>query len=160
MATLKAELREILERYEIDPRDPEGCWLWTRSKDRHGYGHFHFNGRIRMVHRVVYHLVFGVDPVGLVVMHKCDQRACINPRHLVLGTQLDNIADRVAKGRNGAAYGERASTAKLTYETVKQLREDRRNGAGLSRLAKKFGISKTQASRIVRGQSWRASWLS
>ena len=71
------------------------CWLWTASRNSSGYGKFDGEG----AHRVAWRLAYGVIPYGACVLHRCDMPRCVNPAHLWLGTQADNVADMVAKGR-------------------------------------------------------------
>lgn len=75
-----------------------GCWEWTGWR-AHGYGYFFHEGKDQRAHRVSYELFVGSIPDGLVVMHSCDNRPCVNPDHLSVGTQADNVRDMVAKGR-------------------------------------------------------------
>lgn len=78
------------------------CWLWTGGKFKSGYGSIGRGGRgtgCARAHRVSYELNVGPIPPGLHVLHMCDTPACVNPRHLWVGTQQDNMADRKAKGR-------------------------------------------------------------
>ena len=81
-----------------------GCWIWTRYRIRDGYGRLTLNGRQVLAHRMVMHVSGGMtskqfeDPVTI-VMHTCDQPACVNPEHLRIGSQQDNIRDRDTKGR-------------------------------------------------------------
>lgn len=79
-------------------RDENGCWLWTLRKNEHGYGTI--NGAL--AHRCVWASIIGPIPDGMCVLHKCDVPACINPEHLYIGTQLDNIRDRTKRGRGNA----------------------------------------------------------
>ena len=74
------------------------CWEWTASKDKDGYGLFHFNRKQVRAHR----FAFGLDniPKGMAVCHTCDNPGCVNPDHLFLGTNLDNTQDMISKGRN------------------------------------------------------------
>lgn len=81
------------------------CWLWTASKNPRGYGHF-WASKIQSAHRVSYIEEFGKIPDGISVLHKCDVRNCVNPQHLFIGTQLDNVQDMISKGRDNHAIGD------------------------------------------------------
>jgi hypothetical protein len=83
------------------PEPTTGCWLWLRSRDKDGYGSLRADGRTRRAHREAYMAYMGPIPDGAHVLHKCDTPACVNPDHLFLGTQRDNLRDCVVKGRHG-----------------------------------------------------------
>ena len=89
------------ERFERDlERLPwSGCWVWTRCVNSTGYGSIGVDGKMVNVHRFSWRLHFGEIPKGQYVLHKCDVRACVNPQHLFLGSQLQNIRDGQGKGR-------------------------------------------------------------
>lgn len=76
-----------------------GCWEWIASQDDRGYGQYSFQGRIQKAHRVSFKIAVGRIPEGLFVCHRCDNKQCVRPSHLFLGTQLDNIRDAISKGR-------------------------------------------------------------
>lgn len=84
----------------------DACWMWLAGVARSGYGVFGIQGKPRLAHRVCYRNTRGPIPSGLHVLHSCDNPLCVNPSHLWLGTNLDNVADKVAKGRQAA--GERS----------------------------------------------------
>lgn len=113
MAKTKYTAAERLVLYSIRETDG-GCASWTRATDEKGYGLLRVDGRIRKAHRLAWTLGHGVIPDGMHVLHRCDNRRCINVDHLFLGTHQENMADRSAKGRQ--ARGERAGLARLTAE--------------------------------------------
>lgn len=80
-------------------RDERGCWVWQRSTNRGGYGNVYFDGRSDGSHRVAWRLTHGRIPTGMYVLHHCDNPPCVNPEHLFVGTQKDNIRDAHRKGR-------------------------------------------------------------
>jgi len=90
--------------WEMVSRDPSGCWLWTGAKIR-GYGVLVIDGRNQFAHRFSYALHVGPIPTGLNVCHACDVPACVNPEHLWVGSQSDNMADKIAKVRGANQYG-------------------------------------------------------
>ncbi len=92
----------------------ESCWIWIGANDRkRGYGSFHIKGKSIGAHRVAYEFFIGAIPKGMVVMHKCDNPRCVNPEHLQIGTQKQNIHDMISKGRKADL---RASTCKRGHD--------------------------------------------
>jgi HNH endonuclease len=84
---------------KVDRRDPGECWEWKASGTLYGYGSFRREGRWVLAHRVAWELANGPIPAGLVVLHQCDNPACVNPAHLRVDTQAANMRDKVEKGR-------------------------------------------------------------
>jgi hypothetical protein len=147
---------KIIARFwaKVDKRGPEDCWLWTAHRCEWGYGTFNTGPRMMKAHRVAFELANGPIPTGLCVCHRCDVPACVNPAHLFLGTNSDNVADKVAKGRQARTIGESHPMVKLTEAIVFDLRADRAGGMTYRKLAAKYAISLRQAHRIARGKSW------
>lgn len=148
----------------IEPEPMSGCWLWTGGTTDLGYGAFEaaklrYGVPERLVHRILWHVVRGPIPTGLKILHRCDVRPCVNVfRDLFLGTQLDNIADMVAKGRRrgNPARGERSHLARLTAEDVSVIRAAHAAGEPQRHLAARFGVAVMTINRAVRGLSWAA----
>lgn len=131
-----------------------GCWDCTSYKwNPQTYFKMHLDGKAVRVHRYVYCMANNVSMesiTGLVVMHSCDNPECINPDHLVLGTQTDNVADCVAKGRN--VHGERCNLAILTEDNVRAIRKSSKTNIELGRL---YGVHRMTINKIRLRQSWR-----
>ncbi len=94
-------MRTIQERFESKyVKAPSGCWLWQACKDSDGYGYLQVAGKSLGAHRVSWKLINGSVPEGLYVLHSCDTPSCVNPDHLFVGTNTDNMRDKVKKGRD------------------------------------------------------------
>lgn len=143
--------RGCLVRPELGP-----CWEWTGSRNDTNYGHVRFEGRLLLAHRASWLIAHGREPSAW-VLHKCDNPPCVRPDHLFEGTAADNVADREAKGRGGAAHGEKHGRAKLTWEKVRMIRERAANGESGSALAREYRIAQSAASAIILGKTWSTS---
>lgn len=133
----------------------DGCWEWQAYRNASGYGVVGVEGnKTKLAHRVAWELTQGPIPDGLRVLHQCDNPACVRPDHLFIGTQGDNVADAVAKGRARGAVGERNSKAKLTEDDVRFIR--RLHGIGIPRkaIAKVFGVNVSIVNAIGRRELW------
>ena len=131
----------------------DGCWLYSGSVERTGYGRVKRAGKKHMAHRMAYLLANGEIPDEMVVCHKCDVRLCCNPAHLFIGTRNDNTQDAVSKQRH--AQGERCNHNKLTAEQVQQIRLDWRASCGAGPLARLYGVSREQIYNVVKRRSWK-----
>lgn len=134
--------------------EPTGCITWIAHMDAAGYGRIVFRGKVRKAHRVAWELWVGPIPDHLRVCHQCDVRACINPAHLFLGTQADNMRDCLAKGRYAKLCGERSPNAKLTERDVRTIRARVAAGELQRVVGASFGIRQAHVSAIVRGYAW------
>lgn len=131
------------------------CWEWTGKRlARYGYGSFYLERRKRVsAHRVAYWLANNHDPSELFVMHRCDNPPCVNPDHLVLGTDLDNIRDCVEKGRNPKHESHGRSV--LTYGQVQEIRSRYIPRIVTARmLAGEYGVSLNTIHSILRQETW------
>lgn len=131
----------------------DGCWDWQWGHALGGYGRIWFKGKTLYAHRVAWSLTNGAIPEGMHVCHRCDNRRCCNPGHMFLGTNAENMADRDAKGR--APHGERHGQAKLTDQSVAEIRSRVLAGETQLSLSRAFGISKSVCSSVVSRKHWR-----
>ena len=143
-------------KYRIDPETT--CWMWTASRNKKGYGIFgmHIGVAYRTsvcAHRASWIIHNGAVPEGLQVLHKCDVRGCVNPDHLFLGTNQDNVDDKMAKGREARQKGYRNPNSKLTDEAVREIRGI--NGKTLREIASQFGVTLQNVHYIRSGQTWK-----
>lgn len=134
------------------------CWYWAGHVDGIGYGRFAALGENK-AHRVSYRMFHGDIPEGMKVLHRCDVMACVNPDHLFLGTQMDNVADMIAKGRQRFAmpkHGVDNPRSKLTPHEVRAMRELYAEGNHSYKLIGRiFGIATMNAYRVINRQLWK-----
>lgn len=160
---------------KIPPFDnPFMCWEWQRPPEKNGYGITNINGSNFKAHRLSYYLSFGDIPKGLLVLHKCDNRKCINPNHLFIGTTQDNAIDMINKGRGKVECGENhwanrhpekvkrgetSGTSKLNNKIVNEIRSIGYSHGGKLKtyriLALQFNISETNIRRVLKRQIWQ-----
>lgn len=135
------------------------CWLWQASKNSNGYGQFTVKSRSRPIgsHRYAWELLRGPIPSGLGVLHRCDTPICVNPDHLFLGTAADNNRDMIEKGRDRkrGLKGEHNTSAKLTEDSVREIRAARVAGVKLATLAAKFGVCEAVISAVATRRTWK-----
>lgn len=135
-------------------KQASGCWEWIGRLDQHGYGEFFHDGRSWKAHRLAWVLRHGSIKKGMCACHKCDNRKCVNPDHIFIGTNVDNLKDMHRKGRGG--WGERNGNAKFTAEEVRgMILEHREKGTSCTELAERRGVDPSTVSLILLGKSWR-----
>lgn len=145
-----------LERLELHavPEALTGCWLWHGAVQPFGQGvtTVFENGkhRSRLAHRVAWTVHHGSIPEGMYVLHKCDVPACVNPDHLFLGTQADNLADMRRKGRAPSTAGERHGNCRLSDAAIRAIMRD---GSLQSTIAAVYGIHPSTVSKIKAGKT-------
>lgn len=141
------------------------CIIWSKSKTYLGYGSCtRIGGEVR-THRVSWFLARGPIPQGAHVLHRCDNRSCVNPDHLFLGSHQDNMTDMVAKGRlvaPPAKHGSANHMAAINEDGVWEIRQVANIGRfSQKEIAQSYGLSEMTVSRIIRNQSWKhvgANW--
>lgn len=147
-----------LERFMRFVEKTDSCWIWKGAKNKKGYGWIRFNNGGFRAHRLSYLLYKGDIPKdntyhGVCVLHKCDNPSCVNPEHLFLGSNSDNVKDMVVKMRN--TIGERNGCAKLTSKDVLNIRKLNKERISGRDLANKYNISETTVSQIIHKTRWK-----
>ena len=142
---------------KVDKRDETGCWNWTASRYK-GYGKLMVAGKTVYAHRTAWELLVGPIPAGMHVLHApnvCHNRKCVNPAHLRLGTNAENVADRKKDGTQNYTQGEKHGMAKLNEVMVADIRGFYAKGDVTQKeIARAYGVEQSQISDIVRGKSW------
>lgn len=147
---------EKIERL-LFPLTSSGCMEFPGSRTKKGYGSVNVSGKTTQAHRYAYYVHIG-NPSGGVVMHTCDNPGCVNPDHLTLGSQKDNMDDMVQKGR--APHGERSGSVKMSEDDVYGIFNMRNLGMTHASIARVVGVSQQQVSRILLGERWSHLGLS
>jgi len=151
--TLEQKTALFWKRVLITP-DTNQCWIWTGGLDKDGYGQKNWYGKRTLSHRVAWVVTYGDIPKGLQVLHKCDVPACCNPTHLFLGTQKQNMEDKVSKGRH--LHNETHPMHKLSLSQIQDIREQYATGKTSSRkLGREYGVTKQNILCIVNRRTWR-----
>lgn len=148
MASTKSDWNRLWRKVKIG----DECWEWKASKHRDGYGNFRFGGRMDLAHRAAWTLERGTIPNELQVLHTCDNRSCVRPSHLWLGTNADNVRDKMKKGRHQQTAGAANPNAKLT---AKQVAWARKNGLTQQATADALGVTNALISKIRAGKLWK-----
>lgn len=147
-------VESLLERAVPEPNT--GCWLWLGGiAGGTGYPTVRNGNGNAGAHRLMASLVYGPIPPGMDACHRCDVRACVNPQHLFLGTRRENLADMRRKGRANDPKGVRHPKAKLTEESVHEIRAALARGVSSVVLGVQYGVAKNSILSIKSGRNWK-----
>lgn len=146
---MKRDLKIRFMEKVIVPADETQCWEWDGASRGVGYGCIKdADGKLRDSHRVAFELFNGPIPQGLLVMHTCDNRNCVNPAHLITGTHQDNQRDAISKGRVKPYRATRVEP--LTDAEIAAIRDEHSRGVSQKQLCRKFNVSPTSLKSLVR----------
>ncbi len=141
------------ERFWSKVEITDGCWLWLAGRNSNGYGSFGFQGKCYGAHVIAFADEYGCLPSPLSVCHFCDNRICVRPDHMWIGTNLDNWDDMRTKMRH--THGEAHAAAKFSDEDIANIRLLRSQGVSGAELARRYGVHKVTAEVIIRGKAWK-----
>lgn len=141
------------------------CWIWIASRMSTGYGAFNYpngNSPTQLSHRVAWQLSNGPIPNRLFVLHRCDNRKCVNPEHLFLGTNTDNVRDMIAKNRSPnlvknlgpVRRGSSQPNSKLIESQIIEIRRLGTDGFSCQKIAEQFGVTHGAIRLIIKRERW------
>lgn len=151
--------RNAKEKFKesVFPNPVTKCWMWMACTNRRNYGIMGIVSAPWLAHRYSYERFVGPIPDGLEVLHNCDNPSCVNPDHLRVGTQTENMRDMDMRGRrvNTPQRGERHGCSKLTADNVNSIRLRHSSPKDTATLALEFGVSTSAVRRIISGKNWK-----
>ena len=140
-----AKVRELIINFSVLAEDPRGCWPWYTGQRDDGYGCIRVSKKLMLAHRVSYAAFNGPIADNLLVLHACDNRPCINPHHLSLGSHKDNALDCDLRG---------GRVTVLTYQKATEIRDRLKSGENRGEIAKAFGVSRVTVCGIANNTTW------
>lgn len=150
--------RPLAERFweKVEKRGPDDCWEWQATIHRTGYGQFGVaRGRMKGAHRIAYRLTHGSIPKGAHILHTCDNKRCVNPAHLRTGTNAENCQEAWDRGLQPRRAGEDLPWTRYTANEVREVRWLHSEGVSAREIARRYGMSHTNAKDIVRRRTWK-----
>lgn len=145
VVNLRIPLIEFLRKVDAKDFSRDECWQWLGAGKGNGYGHTSRGG----AHRIAYELLIGPIPSGMDVCHRCDNRSCVNPYHLFVGTRAENAADMVMKGRGAGGCRKH-----LREDQVQEIRRRILAGSRPSEIARAMNVNRETVSKIAEGKSY------
>lgn len=154
--TLEKQIAKFWSKVAITAND-ELCWEWQAGTTSFGYGCARFKDKMQSAHRVSWELAYGEIENGLFVLHECDNSACVNPKHLFLGTQQNNVDDMLKKNRSVPPRGEMNGRHKLTSSQVIRIRElGEAKQMQQKEIAELMGVSDATVNLILKRKTWKS----
>lgn len=147
-----ATLKERFERGFTQGK-PDECWEWQGARTKAGYGVLNEKGKLHLVHRFSWECFNGPIPLGMEILHRCDNPPCLNPAHLFLGDQTTNVKDAKEKGR--ISKGESHINTKLNEGKVHEIKYQLELGVPATKIAKRFGVSRGTIMDIKHNRTWK-----
>lgn len=134
----------------------KSCWEWQKSKSKQGYGQCGFLGKVHLAHRISWKVFNGDLYPNILVLHKCDNPSCVNPEHLFLGTDKDNVMDSILKNRFHRAKGEQHHFSKYSTAQIREARLLKEKGLTYRVISEKTGIALKSLSGIINRKAWKS----
>lgn len=155
-------VRPVEVRFWEKVNKTDTCWLWTKAKNPKGYGVISVRPKgYKQAHRLSWEMAHGPIPDGMLICHRCDNPACVNPDHLFVGTPADNTRDMLAKNRHsqGKTHGDKVRSSerryhKLTPDAVRGIRKELNAGGKQRDVARAFGVCQRTVALIQHGVTW------